>query len=260
MRVHSAFALLALLFVTAGLPGQGAPATLRVNGADDVADRAVFTELLRRQRGDLVLTDASPQDLAQFLTIATQRRAQFLVAPTVAKHAPAPMTFELRKLPLLDVLATVARVTDLRFVVAHGVIWIEHKDDLKEWTPLRLYDVRAATFRLRDFPGPELGITIGEKVVEPPPDDTERTPCGFTAEKLVELIKMHVQPDSWQGGNASISVNNGVLTIRQSESAHAEIVDLLVQLGVIWRPRLVRAPVMVPVATPAAPASRPASR
>ncbi len=43
---------------------------------------------------------------------------------------------------------------------------------VRELATLRLYDVRAATFKLKDFPGPKIGLGLGENYLGPEPEES----------------------------------------------------------------------------------------
>ena len=55
--------------------------------------------------------------------------------------------------------------------------------------------------------------------------------------KLVDMIRTHVLPDSWDSGQGSITAMQGVLAVRHTESGHRKVRDLLVKFGAIPRVR-----------------------
>lgn len=212
---------------------------LIVEAPRDRVARNLLESRLAKVRVDLKLADEGPKEIAERLNLYARDVTDFLVRPHDGDSDYASLKLNLKRTTIRNCMSIVQSMSDVRFVYKAGVVMLTHKDDVKEVTTLVLYDVRAATFKLKDFPGPKIGQRIGEEEDEVEEEtDSDNTPSGLTLEKLEEVIRAQILPESWGGENgASISAANGVLIVRQSERGHREIRQLLYQLGVGPNPR-----------------------
>jgi len=214
---------------------------LLVEKRGDLLSRARLMRKVDKISVHLVLDKGTPKDLAELLNAQAGKFVNFLVRPHEGETDYASLTFNLKSISLRNAMSLCRRMSDIRFVAGPGVVFICHKDDVKQLTTLRIYDVKAATFKLKDFPGTRIGIRPGDvEEVEPREIQTENTPSGFTLEQLEEMIRTKIEPDSW-GEQASLSTGNGILIVRQTEEGHAKIRRLLWQLGVGTGPAPARA-------------------
>jgi hypothetical protein len=243
MRAHC----WSLVLLATSLPAQ-VEQLLFIERPEDRAERNQVERALARLKTNAVFEEATPKDLVQLLNTVlagSEAKTMFVLLPKVtARGEVEPLTLNLRNLSILNILAVVQRLSPLRFVYRSGVVLVTLKDDVKELTFLQLYDVRAGTFKLRDFPGPRIGITLGEDPpVEEEPDDAGRTPSGFDNEGIERLIREQVEPRSWDSPDGgSIASSNGILVVRQTERAHLQIQKLLRTLGIPAGSRQVRIP------------------
>ncbi len=234
--------VLPVLFLAGGLPAQ----VLHLEKVHDLPGRRALEKRLVSIRVELDLKGASPSDLARALNLQLGTKELFLVDPRLSSRHPGipPLTLHWKKAPLLSLLSFLERTTDLRFLYRGGLVWITHKEDLKEAMVLRAYDVRAAVLVLHDFPGPRLGIPMEGQEGTREEEKPGRTVSGFDLEGLVDLIRTNVEPDSWDSGKgASIRATaGGILLIRQTVRAHAAIRKLLASIGILPFPAPERRP------------------
>ncbi len=209
--------------------------------AEKPADRFARDRLVRqfaKSRVSLRLDDDGPKVLADRLNHLAVGAANFIVRPHGGDSDFASLKFRLKRVSILNVMSIVQEMSDIRFVYTAGVVMLAHKDDIKERTQLRIYDVRIATFPIRDFPAPRIGLGLGNNEDSSEAESESigtNTPSGLTLDKLEEILRTQVFPDSW-GGAASMTATNGILVVRQTERGHAAIRRLLAQLGVISMP------------------------
>ncbi len=127
----------------------------------------------------------------------------------------------------------------LRFVLRHGMIFLQQKAEVKPLAYLKIYDVRAAVFKAPVFVAPQLGLRpldseggfVGGTTGDSKPIH------GYDADRLVELIQRHVEPEAWGKAGVSIESQNGILFVRQTVRGQEGVRKLLVKLGVIAAPR-----------------------
>ena len=144
----------------------------------------------------------------------------------------ARVTIKLKDVTLKTALKLVLNPRDLGCVYRDGVILIATKAKLGTQTVTRVYDVRDLLFRLRDFAGPRVELTVpggAGAALAGASFTLEEEPKGeLTEEFLADLIKTNTGERSWDDSAAvSISQINGLLVISQSKPVHEEIRRLL---------------------------------
>ncbi|MHC4515460.1 MAG: hypothetical protein ACYTGW_08615 [Planctomycetota bacterium] len=250
-RLPTLFVGLAL-FVPTTLAAQDGD-LLVIERKADRAGRDLLLRKLKKVRVTLSFNEASAEEVAQYLSLAAGKGITFIVSSrTVRSSELPPLTLALKKLSLANAMAVISTQTELRYVYRSGVVFIKPKDEVKEFTYLQLYDVRAATMKMPNFRAPKLGLNLGEEGgnFEDEDEDSGTTTSGFDDDKLVDLIRTFVLPESWDSEQASISTMRGVLMVRQTESGHRKVRKLLVKLGAVPPIRyLVRRPGSRPLAS-----------
>lgn len=228
-----------LLLITLGatsLPAQDD--ALAVERREDVRGRDTTVALLRSIRADWQMRDTMPKDFCRQLSAATGDKMTFLFAAKGEAAATPAFDLELRAVTPLTAMAVVQQVTGLRFVWRSGVVFLVGKDEVRSFTYLQLYDLRAVCTPLKSFPGPELGLlrADGNGAVFPPETDSGTTVSGFTAELVERLIKENVTPDAWATDGVSLTNQKGLLLVRHTPQGHREIARLLDDLGLVPLP------------------------
>ena len=229
------------LFV--GLALCAPPTALTAQGRDllvierkaDRAGRDLLLRKLKKVRVTLSFHEASAEDVAQYLTTAAGKGIAFIVSSKSMKSSELPkLTLTLKKISLTNAMAVISTQTEIRYVYRAGVVFIKPKDEVKEFSYLQLYDVRAATMKMPVFVAPKLGLNLGEDGGNfEEPEESDTTTSGFDADKLIDLIRTMVLPESWDSEGASIAQMNGVLMVRQTESGQRKVRELLVKLGAV---------------------------
>ncbi|HKS16103.1 MAG TPA: hypothetical protein VJU16_02265 [Planctomycetota bacterium] len=142
------------------------------------------------------------------------------------------VTIKLKDVTLKTALKLVLNPRDLGCVYKDGVIVVATKAKLGTQTVTRVYDVRDLLFRLRDFAGPRVELTVpggAGAALAGASFTLEEEPKGeLTEEFLTDLIKTNTGERSWDDNSAaSVSQINGLLVISQSKPVHEEIRRLL---------------------------------
>jgi hypothetical protein len=208
---------------------------LLIEKSKDRARRDRIARLMQQRRMDVRAESMSAKELAKLLAIAMNDELNFAVFAKDPKDPEWPeLGIDLRHATILNVLGVVQSATDLRFVYRDGIVLLKPKDEVNELKVLRVYRLGHAVAPLRDHPGPRLGLGGVESFDDVEADDS-KTLSGFTLETLEDLVRRHVEPDSWDGDGVSISTMNRNLLIRQTERVHAKIGRMFHRLG-IWSP------------------------
>lgn len=159
--------------------------------------------------------------------------------------ADTPVTIKLKGVSagqLLDlVLEDVGVAEPLGHEVRDGVLIISTREALTRRRTTRTYDVRdllgwvvAATGR-QMFPAVALVNDPANPLGGATASGTEMASAAYagkSAEELTQLILNAVEPDSWRdaGGSGYLQLFNGILVVRQYDSAHRELDALLSDL------------------------------
>jgi hypothetical protein len=198
--------------------------------------------LLQGTRTRFVAEAMTPKELCRSLELLTGNRLDFEFAARGEAAAAPAFDLDLQHGSAFTVMAAAEQATGLRFVYRAGLVFLVGKDEVRPLVHVQVYDLRWACAKLKSFPGPKLELPTGEgeHVLFPPEEETEHTVSGYTAEMLETLIKENVAPESWTGGNASLTNTNGLFVVRQTPAGHAALRRLFDELGLIPLPRVVR--------------------
>src|SRR5688572_9796267 len=147
------------------------------------------------------------------------------------------ISIKINDVSLKTALKLILNPRDLGCVYQDGVLVIKSKSKLGSMTVTRVYDVRDLVFRLRDFAGPRVELTVpggAGAALAGASFTLEEEPKGvITEEFLADLIKTNTGDRSWDdSSNTSINQINGLLVISQSKPVHEEtrlLLDLLRQ-------------------------------
>ncbi len=131
------------------------------------------------------------------------------------------ITIKVTDLPLKSILGLVLKPRDLMWIVKDGVLTICTK--IEDPVVLEIYDVRDLLYSPPDFPGVEK--TLEGAAFDDPPMAT--TTVEFPLE---ELVKGHTGGKSWDEPGRTIMLSNGLLVVKQTKAAHAQIRRMLGEL------------------------------
>lgn len=219
---------------------------LRIENKRDARERAKAAAALAKLRVSLRLEDADPRAVAAQLRAHVGDVTTFFVRSKDGERDWDRVTLRLQGQTCLQAMSILSRVSKIRFVFRSGVVMLVHEDDVRPETYLRVYDLRMALHKIRDFPGREIGVPVGEGRIEDDDVGEERSISGLSGEKIEEMVRQMVLPKSWDG-DASIEMANGLFFVRQTPKGHAEVVRFLRRLGarvgVVRSPRRARKPV-----------------
>ena len=230
--------------VLAGLLAAVLPAQreslLIVERKQDLAERNRLEAKLGKVKLDVKLREATPKIVADYLNRVVGDVTMFVVRSHDGDRGEwAQVDLDLRGRNLRQALSIMQRLGPMRFVFRSGVVLIVHKDDVKELGILRVYDVRMAVAKIRNFRAPRIGLGFNsETEQEEEVEESDNTLSGLTLDKIEELIRTLILPESW-GEKASMSAQGGLLFVVQSVRGHEKIRGLLSQIG-IGTPALVR--------------------
>jgi hypothetical protein len=97
---------------------------------------------------------------------------------------------------------------------------------------LRVFDIRDLTFKIPNRPGPKVNDLIGDVHAMPPmfceeSGDDPRIGERYDVDEIVELIRMRVDPESWDVGRNAIGTRLGYLVVVNTDENLKKVEALL---------------------------------
>jgi len=197
--------------------------------AQDATRLREIQNRLAGTRISLELEDASFEETIQLVSKVTG--VNLVIAPALRNEGVGDfrLTLKLQDIPAKDALSLILEFHDLGMTYRSGVMMITTKADARGKPVLRLYSISDLTFKLQDFPGPDMNLRTAdfELIQEEVP---ERDDPFEDPEYIVDIVRNNVMPETWDAEGVSITATKRFLVVRQSPAAHAEIARLLMLL------------------------------
>lgn len=138
------------------------------------------------------------------------------------------VTLQVTSLKLQDALQILLSFHDLVYLFKDDVLFITSKDsDLAKGKAIPvLHDIRDLTGKIKDFAGPKIRLmseTSEETRGATFEEEEEETQAVLTGEKLTELIKLTIEPESWEDEQYSVAETSGQLLVVHTEEVQNEI-------------------------------------
>lgn len=177
--------------------------------------------LLQRRRVDVDFRELPFGEVVAFVG-KLGRMNTMVSAQLQAKGAPGPVTLRLRNVTLRQLAETVAKTTGSRIVLRDGVLQFTTPEDARGTPVLHVFSIADLTFRIRNFPGPDIRIHLGESqfVQE---EESDQPTLVDDPEKVIELVRKFTGEGTWDDEDVSIAASNGRLVVRQYPEVLKEI-------------------------------------
>lgn len=176
---------------------------------------------IRTVRVSMDFREAKLEEIATYLREITG--LNIVISPKVGDKGDG-ITFVAKDISVKGALSLMLRPRGLAFRVRDGVLLLTTKEELDQDVVMELYDIRDLLHNPRDFPGGEFTLEDGFA----PPGAEPEPPAEFP---IVELVKGHTGGKSWdENPRASISLQNGILVVRQTREVHAQVRRMLAKL------------------------------
>ena len=198
-------------------------------GAESEQNEA-WRKVINDQLEQEIHVEFSETDLADVVAFLQKvTGVNIIVDPAVAQATPPPVTLNVDKMTLKQVLDTIMRLTNLHYALRDEAIYISTGEGVKGDVTMKLYDVRDLTHGMQSFPGPELDIPepggSGAKLL--PPVEPESKP---EVNDFIDIIKKVVTPDQWDKPGVSIEEFQGAMVVTQTTDVHRQVEQLLREL------------------------------
>ncbi|MBK6942772.1 MAG: hypothetical protein IPH13_21575 [Planctomycetes bacterium] len=155
----------------------------------------------------------------------------FVVSPAVIAAEEPQFSVAAGPMPADEALRLVLDISSspLKYRIKDGVVQIIGADEAVGGQLLEIYDIRDLAKVITNFPSKDFNLTpsgftdegTGVEVPEP-------QPLILEGDRLAELIKANISPDSWTADpNNTIQPVSGALVVRQTKEVHVLIDTLL---------------------------------
>ncbi len=194
-------------------------------GETDLAARQAIDAKLRNLRVTLDFKNATLQAIADYIREIADIN---LIISNKVEAKGDDITIKVQDLPLRSVLSLILKPKGLTYLFKDGVLMFTTQEEANEDVIMEIYDVRDLLYPIKDFPGVDISLatdSIGTTALD----------TGAEVEGLVipleEIVKGHTGAKTWEENpKASISLNNGLLVVKQTRTVHKQVQKLIGQL------------------------------
>lgn len=191
-------------------------------------ERAIMNKL-RTTSLDHRFADAPVADWAKYYGTVTE--VTFAVSPDVLAMDPEATTlrdFSLPNRTVEQALNVIRELTGVHWKIDAGMVRLVTAEKAGGRMYLGHYQVSDLVRGVADKPGRELKLSVpGEDFVGGFDDGEEPRPTVVDTAKLDQMIRDNVAAGSWDGGDASLTIQKDVLIVRHTRETHAKIRKLL---------------------------------
>jgi hypothetical protein len=140
------------------------------------------------------------------------------------------VTLKLRDVSMRQFAELVAKSTGTALVVRDGVLQFTTPEDARGTPVLRVISIADLTFRIRNFPGPDIQLHTGDtpNFVQEPETDQEH--AFSDPQAIVDLVKKFTGQGTWEDEDVSISADDSKLVVKQYPKVIKEIARFLALL------------------------------
>ena len=135
------------------------------------------------------------------------------------------VSMKIQDIALRSVLKLLLSPHECDIMYREGVIMIMTKEDIQDKTmKLELYDCRDILYPIQDFPGVDIQLSTDDiGVTSIGVESTESEPFP-----IEELVRAHTGGTTWDDNEkASVTLQNGILIVKNSPSVHKQVLHLL---------------------------------
>jgi hypothetical protein len=193
--------------------------------AETVAPRTLEHALLllQRRRVDVDFKDLPLDEVVAFVgkiaRVNTMVSAQFQAK--AAGSLPL-LTLRLRNVTLRQLAETVAKTTGSRMVLRDGILQFTTPEDARGTPVLRVFSIADLTFRIRNFPGPDIRLHTGDVRYVQEEETDQATPFD-DPQTVVDLLRKFTGEGTWDDEEVSISADDRRIVVKQYPEVLREI-------------------------------------
>jgi len=198
------------------------------------ADEARLQAMLNRLESTVLninFDDTSLEDGVRFIQRFTG--VNLIISPKLRSEPgfdEITLSLQLTGVTAKQALRLMLEFHELGLVYRSGILQVTTKEDARGKPELRIYSIADLTFKLRDFPGPDLQLRPSGSEFEMEEEMVEREDPFEDPQFIIDIIQANIEPESWEQDGVSITSTKNVLLVRQSPAVHRKIAHLLVLL------------------------------
>ncbi len=187
--------------------------------------------VLNERQVNINFEDLPLSDVVKFFTNATG--VNLVLSPMLYEDQGQDdlrVSLTLKRVSVKTALQIIMELKGLASVYRHGVIMITTPQDARGKPVLRLYSISDLTFRIRDFPAPDLQLRPAgsEDFGKVSGGEEEGKEHAFAdPEFIMDLVTENTGTGTWEDDKVRVSVSERFLVVRQYPSVHREITHLL---------------------------------
>ncbi len=201
-------------------PAMAAPNTL---------DQAL--RILQLRRVDVDFHDMAFDEIVSF--IAKVGRVNTLVSPEYQKKSDGALpaiTLKLRNVSLRQLAEIVAKQAGSKMVLRDGILQFTTPEDARGTPVLRVFSISDLTFRIRNFPGPDIRLHTGGGAQIVQEEETDQPQPFDDPQAVLDLVKKFTGEGTWDDDAVSISADGNKLVVKQYAEVLKEISAFLAVL------------------------------
>lgn len=186
--------------------------------------------MLQRRRCDVDFKDLPLDDVAAF--VARLSRLNVIVSPELQRASAGALpaiTIKLRDVTLRQFAEIVAKSTGSKLMLRDGILQFTTPADARGRPSLRVFSIADVTFRIRNFPGPDIQLHTGDEQFVQEEESDQATPFD-DPQTIVDLIRKFTGEGTWDDDAVSISADAGKLVVKQYPEVLKEIARFLAVL------------------------------
>jgi len=198
-----------------------------VKAEHEDADTAAILRKLDSTVVDNKFDEAPLEDWVEFYRRATG--INILVSPKVNDLDDEQKTltkFNVGRMSVRKALDLIASIRPIKWQVRDGVLHLMTAEESQGELIPRAYDVREIINPIAQHPGMELQQKVGEGFGNEL-EEEEPVPIVVEMEKLQELIRNNIKPESWEREGVEIITSGSAFVVIQTEEVHKAINQLL---------------------------------
>lgn len=197
--------------------------------AEDSDIAGIYATLESRRVSKLVWQDETLSGAVSYLRTITG--VNFHITSRVAAEQAdnVALTFTLDDVSVKTILDFITEQNEMKWTIEDGIVKIAMPDEVSGRTKLEFFDVKDLNVAISNFMGQEINLTPSNYTPPEPPELPDPAPI-FPAENLPDLIKETIGSEQDWGDNRDVTLNNGILVVRNTPEIIRQIGALLDEL------------------------------
>lgn len=204
------------------------PLQFTTEDTDSPEEKAILEKLKttrlehRFAKADLEAWAAYYANVTEVTFVVTKGVQELDAAQTTLTDFVLPASYS-----VYQALNVISAQTSVKWKIQNGMVQLVTADKAGGKMTLKPYEVRDLVQGVKDRPGRDLKLAIPGEAETPPAEEEEAKPTVVDENKLMDTIRATIEPESWTGGEATMTPHKGVLMVRHTKETHEKIEKFL---------------------------------